>query len=158
MALHSLKSHSPRVFERAEDPVEHQGQNALLDARARYAVLKGRAETVQDSGLRYVEVVGTPHPNVCWKCAALPQAVTPVLPVEVAEMTASSKQSSEHPVHQDLGGVGDGPVAPRTEVRKATGWCAEVEMALMCRVTSVRRRNTLGTPRTFASDQGSVVP
>src|SRR5207248_7318110 len=45
LALHSLKSHSPRVFERAENSFEHQGQNALLDARARYAALKGAAET-----------------------------------------------------------------------------------------------------------------
>src|SRR5471032_713958 len=55
-------------------------------------------------------------------------------------MTASSKQSSEHPVRRDLGGGDAGPVAPKSNWR-----CAEVEMDPTCRVTNDRRRNTLGT-------------
>jgi hypothetical protein len=66
---------------------------------------------VQVSGLRCVQVVGTRTPGGAGsttdydaRCAL----------IEVAEMTASSKQSSEHPVHQALGGVGDGPVTPKS--------------------------------------------
>src|SRR5438552_16217433 len=46
LALHSLKSHGPRTFERAENSFEHRGPQVFIqDARARYAVLKVPAET-----------------------------------------------------------------------------------------------------------------
>src|SRR5262245_15590108 len=56
LALCNLKSHTPRLFLGRKKSKEPHFQNA----RARYAVLKGRAGTVQGPRLRYVAVAGTP--------------------------------------------------------------------------------------------------
>ena len=46
LALRSLKSHSPRAFDRKGNPIDcRRQQHVLQDARARYAVLKEAAET-----------------------------------------------------------------------------------------------------------------
>jgi hypothetical protein len=56
LALCNLKSHTPRLFSGEKSKEPH-----FQNARARYAVLKGRAGTVQGPRLRYVAVAGTPH-------------------------------------------------------------------------------------------------
>src|SRR6266550_7611251 len=89
LALCNLKSHTPRLFLGRRRTRSHFFQ----DARARYAVLKDRAETVPGSRLRYV----TPR-ELRTECELEPRAGRPFCRGEVAEMTASSKQSSEHPV------------------------------------------------------------
>jgi hypothetical protein len=72
---------------------------------------------------------------------------------EVAEMTASSKQSSEHPTFDGIS------VVPATARSLESDWLVRRgREAPSYRVTSVDVRNTLGDPRTYVSDQGSVVP
>jgi len=68
-------------------------------------------------------------------------------------MTASSKQSSEHPTFDGIS------VVPATARSLESDWLVRRgREAPSCRVTSVDVRNTLGDPRTYVSDQGSVVP
>jgi len=139
-----LKSHTPRLFsgEKSKEPLLSRRSCSLCSSQGSRRNHNGFEAAVRDAG-------GNSAPCV----RALPRASTPVLPKRSRRLTASSKQSSEHPVRRDLGGVGAGPVAPES------GWrCAEVETSPTGRVTSDRRRNTLGNPKTNVSDRGSVVP
>src|SRR6266404_4657280 len=70
LALCNLKSHTPRIFLGRRRP----RSNFFQDARARYAVLKDRAETMLGSRLRYVT------PRDVAKIASSTSSGTPVLP------------------------------------------------------------------------------
>jgi hypothetical protein len=108
LALHSLKSHSPRAFERAENSFEDRGPTTYFqDARARYAVLKVPAETKLVS------------PAAVW--IAPEQSSTerhPICRLNKRHGAASSKQSSEGRTVRRLGGAGDGPAdqAPKSSL------------------------------------------
>jgi len=139
-----LKSHTPRLFsgEKSKEPLLSRRSCSLCSSQGSR---RNRCR-VRGGGTSRSWELHTVR-------AALPRAVTPVLPKRSRKLAASSKQSSEHPVRRDLGGVGAGPVAPES------GWrCAEVETYPTGRVANDRRRNTLGTPETFVQDRGSVVP
>ena len=82
LALCSLKSHTPHCFlgrKKHKEPLRFQ------DARARYAVLKGHAEAMQDSRLRCV-AAGELHASRCDACGSTRADRRPFCPREFAEI------------------------------------------------------------------------
>ena len=114
LALHSLKSHGPRTFERAENSLEHRGPQVFLqDARARYAVLKVPAETkLVSTAAVWIdpEQSSTDRHPICRlsKGHHTPGGAGRTRRHGRVEVT-SSKQSSENRTARRLGGAGDGP-------------------------------------------------
>src|SRR5439155_5837947 len=102
LALCNLKSHTPRLFsgEKSKEPLLSRRSCSLCSSQGSRRNRAGFEAAVRDAE-------GTSH-----RVRARPRAERPFCPGEVAEMTASSKQSSEHPVRRDLGGAGDGPADP----------------------------------------------
>ena len=117
LALHSLKSHSPRAFERAENSFEDRGPTTYFqDARARYAVLKVPAETKLVSPAA-----------VCIDPERSSTESAPVLPIEKATAPLPQNRAVKAGRH-------DVSVVPATarllELRRArtAGWCTGVEV------------------------------
>ena len=128
LALHSLKSHSPRAFERAENSFEDRGPTTYFqDARARYAVLKVPAETKLVSPAA-----------VCIDPERSSTEPAPVLPIEQGTTPrAPGGTAASRPLPQNRAvkaGRHDVSVVPATarllELRRAraTGWCTGVEV------------------------------
>ena len=118
LALHSLKSHSPRVFDRAENSIDHQGPQRISKTlvlamqfskfqprrsssrRRRYGSLRSRA---QRNGTRSADRARA-HAGRTRRRGRVE--------------AASSKQSSENRTARRLGGAGDGPAdrAPKSRL------------------------------------------
>ena len=113
LALCNLKSHTPRLFsgEKSKEPLLSRRSCSLCSSQrlsrdanrlaAAVWLLRSRARRKQSPDLPLRE---RSEPRALWR--------------RERPVAASSKQSSEHPVRWDLGGVCDGPAVLWTEVRE----------------------------------------